>query len=185
MSKLYKPMQQKKNWLTPLNIKLGITLFLLLGPLLWLSVMVHAIWVGPSLFKTVQVEFVQLQSQSYQYWSGASRFSTAGLKQGQGYVLHYRHNGEEGFHDLSAEEAKPLRDRVPGSLVPLVLPAADGHFALNEEAQGFGVLALVFGAMVLPVLLLLWAGSVVYVRWFSYLWLVLLLLMPFRVLFWR
>jgi hypothetical protein len=62
------------------------------------------------------------------------------MKQGQGYVLHYRHNGEEGFHDLSAEEAKPLRDRVPDSLVPLKLPASDGNLALNEEALVFAEL---------------------------------------------
>lgn len=100
------------------------------------------------------------------------------MKQGQGYVLHYRYNGEEGFHDLSSEEAKPLRDRVPDSLVPLKLPASDGNLALNEEA-------LVFAGIVLPVLLLLCAGIMVYMRWFSYLWLVVLLLLPFRVLFWR
>ncbi|WP_127022424.1 hypothetical protein [Rheinheimera mangrovi] len=178
-------MSDKTRWLTPARFKLILSSVVLLGPLLCLALMLSAIWQGSYLYKTVQVAFVELQSQSFQYWSAGSRFSSSGMKQGQAYVLHYRHNGEEGFHDLSAEEVKPLRELVPGSLVPLVLPDADGHFDLNEEAQGFGVLALVFAAMVLPVLLLLWAGSVVYVSWFSYLWLVLLLLMPFRVLFWR
>jgi len=75
------------------------------------------IWLGPSFFKTVQVELIELKSRSYPYWSGGSRFSEAGMKQGQGYVLFYRLDGKEQSKELSFDEAKTLRDRVPGSVV--------------------------------------------------------------------